>query len=171
MSNNVKITSSHRVLMVALFAAAFACYLLVEPYINSIIMAFIISLLMFPVHEWFEKKLPDHSNIASLLSCVVLTFIIVIPLLFVFAAIIQQGSVFSQNTYKWVTSGGIQDIFQHPLVVKGLDLVNEYLPFDTIEPKAIAQKVAQFATSFGSNLVSISAKILGDATNFLMDFI
>jgi len=79
MPNNVKITSSHRVLT----------------YINSIVMAFIISLLMFPVHEWFERKMPKHKNSASLLTCVVLTFIIVIPLLFVFAAIVQQGSVFS----------------------------------------------------------------------------
>ncbi|EPM6342708.1 TPA: AI-2E family transporter [Vibrio parahaemolyticus] len=170
MPNNVKITSSHRVLMIALLAAAFACYLLVEPYINSIVMAFIISLLMFPVHEWFERKMPKHKNSASLLTCVVLTFIIVIPLLFVFAAIVQQGSVFSQNTYKWVTNGGIQDIFQHPWVIKGLSIVNEYLPFDKIEPKAIAEKIGQFATTFGSNLVAISAKILGDATNFLMDF-
>ncbi|GAJ75360.1 LOW QUALITY PROTEIN: predicted permease [Vibrio sp. JCM 18905] len=171
MPNNVKITSSHRVLMVALLAAAFACYLLVEPYINSIVMAFIISLLMFPVHEWFERKIPKHPpNMAALLSCVVLTFIIVIPLLFVFAAIVQQGSVFSQNTYNWVTNGGIQDIFQHPFVIKGLAIVNEYLPFDKIEPKAIAEKIGQFATSFGSNLVAISAKILGDATNFLMNF-
>lgn len=85
-------------------------------------------------------KCQSTKNSASLLTCVVLTFIIVIPLLFVFAAIVQQGSVFSQNTYKWVTNGGIQDIFQHPWVIKGLSIVNEYLPFDKIEPKAIAEK-------------------------------
>ncbi|KOO13646.1 permease [Vibrio xuii] len=170
MSDKVKITSSHWVLIVALLAAGFACFLLVEPYINSIVMAFIISLLMFPIHEWLEKRLPNHHNITSLLSCIVLTFIVVVPLLFVFAAIVQQGSTFSQNVYQWVTNGGIQAIFEHPWVVKGLSLVNTYLPFDTIEPQEVAQKVAQFATSFGSNLVGISAKILGDATSFLMDF-
>ncbi|TFH91033.1 MULTISPECIES: AI-2E family transporter [Vibrio] len=170
MSDKVKITSSHWVLIVALLAAGFACFLLVEPYINSIVMAFIISLLMFPIHEWLEKRLPNHHNITSLLSCIVLTFIVVVPLLFVFAAIVQQGSNFSQNVYQWVTNGGIQAIFEHPWVVKGLSLVNTYLPFDTIEPQEVAQKVAQFATSFGSNLVGISAKILGDATSFLMDF-
>ncbi|CAK4071103.1 AI-2E family transporter [Vibrio sp. MarTm2] len=170
MSDKVKITSSHWVLITALLAAGFACFLLVEPYINSIVMAFIISLLMFPIHEWIEKKLPNHPNISSLLSCVVLTFIIVVPLLFVFAAIVQQGSAFSQNVYQWVTHGGIQTLFEHPWVVKGLSLVNTYLPFDTVEPQEIAQKVGQFATTFGSNLVGISAKILGDATNFLMDF-
>jgi predicted PurR-regulated permease PerM len=157
-------------LIVALLAAGFACFLLVEPYINSIVMAFIISLLMFPIHDWLEKRLPNHHNITSLLSCIVLTFIVVVPLLFVFAAIVQQGSTFSQNVYQWVTNGGIQAIFEHPWVVKGLSLVNTYLPFDTIEPQEVAQKVAQFATSFGSNLVGISAKILGDATSFLMDF-
>ncbi|RJX74463.1 AI-2E family transporter [Vibrio sinensis] len=170
MSNKVKITSSHWVLIVALLAAAYACFLLVEPYINSIVMAFIISLLMFPIHQWLEKKLPNHNNLASLLSCVILTFIIVIPLLIVFSAIVQQGSVFSQNTYNWVTHGGIQAVFEHPLVVKGLALANKYLPFDEINPQEIAQRVATLATSFGSNLVGISAKILGDATNFLVSF-
>jgi len=169
-SEKVKITSSHWVLIVALLAAGFASFLLLEPYINSIVMAFIISLLMFPIHEWIENKLPNHRNISSLISCVILTFIIVVPLLFVFGAIVQQGSTFSQNVYQWGTQGGIQTIFEHPWVIKGLSLVNTYLPFDTIKPQEIAQKVAQFATSFGSNLVGMSAKILGDATNFLMDF-
>nr|WP_216652841.1 AI-2E family transporter [Vibrio aestuarianus] len=154
----------------ALLASAIACYLLVEPYINSIVMAFIISLLMFPIHEWLERKMPKHKNTVSLISCVILTFIIVIPLLFVFAAIVQQGSLFSQNMYQWVTHGGIQTVFAHPWVVKGLSIANQYLPFDEIQPQQIAQRVGQFATSFGSNLVSISARILGDATNFLMDF-
>ncbi|MDR9828404.1 AI-2E family transporter [Vibrio sp. FNV 38] len=170
MSEKVKLTSSHRVLVVALLAAAFACYLLVEPYINSIVMAFIISLLMFPIHEWFENKLPKAPNIAALLSCIVLTFIIVIPLLFVFAAIVQQGSNFSQNAYQWVTHGGIQEMFNHPWVVKGLAFVNSYLPFDNIDPQSIAEKAAQLASTLGTNLVSLSAKILGDATNFLMAF-
>ncbi|GAA5647058.1 MULTISPECIES: AI-2E family transporter [Vibrio] len=170
MSEKVKITSSHWVLVVALVAAGIACYLLVEPYINSIVMAFIISMLMIPIHNGLEARMPNHRNIAALISCVILTFIIVIPLLFVFAAIVQQGSLFSQNLYAWVTGGGIQEIFQHPWVVKGLSVINNYLPFDAIKPQEIAQKAAQLATSLGTNLVGISAKILGDATNFLMNF-
>ncbi|EGQ8494000.1 AI-2E family transporter [Vibrio cholerae] len=170
MSEKIKLASSHRVLVVALLASALACYWLVEPYINSIIMAFIISLLMFPIHDWFEKKLPSHNNLAAFLSCVVLTVIIVIPLLFIFGAIVQQGSKFSQSLYAWVTQGGIQALFNHPWVIKGLSLANHYLPFEEISPQQIAQRIGQFATSFGSNLVSISAKILGDATSFVMHF-
>lgn len=170
MTPKIRITSSHWVLVIALLAAAFACYLLVAPYMNSIVMAFILSLLMFPIHQWFDDRLPKHRNISAILSCVVLTFIIVIPLTFVFGAIVQQGSLFAQNMYQWGTQGGIQEILTHPWVTKGLALVNKYLPFDTIDPKEIAERVGQFATTTGSSLVSFSAKVLGDATNFILDF-
>ncbi|WP_205013214.1 hypothetical protein, partial [Pseudomonas shirazica] len=90
--NKMNVTASHWVLILALLFAAFACYLLVEPYMNSIVMAFILSLLMFPIHEWIESKMPKHKNVVALLSCIVLTFIIVMPLLLVFSAIVQQGS-------------------------------------------------------------------------------
>ncbi|WP_428771371.1 AI-2E family transporter [Vibrio sp.] len=170
MPDNIKITSSHWILIIALLAAGLACYLLLEPYINSIVMAFIISLLMFPIHNWFDSRLPKSPNVSALLSCVVLTFIIVIPLLFVFGAIVQQGSSFAQDLYHWVTNGGIQTLFEHPWVVKALSLVNSYLPFEDVAPQDIAKKLAQLATSLGSNLVGISAKILGDATSFLVNF-
>lgn len=170
-SDKIKIASSHRVIVVSLLIAAAACYFLVEPYINSIVMAFILSLLMFPAHQWIEKCLPKHKNIQALLSCLLLTFIIVIPLLFVLSAIVQQGSLFSQNLFKWVTQGGIQTLLNHPWMVKAFNIINDYLPFDKISPQDVAQKVAQFATSFGSQLVSLSARLLGDATNFLMSFL
>ncbi len=169
--NKIQITSSHWVLIIALLVAGYACYQLIAPYINSIVMAFIISLLLFPLHEWIEKKLPGHPNIASLLSCTALIFIIVLPLLAVFAAIVQQGSVASQNIYHWVSGGGVQDFLQQPWIVKGVKLANEYLPFEEINPKEIAEKIGQLASAFGTNLVSISAKILGDATSFLASFL
>ena len=56
------------------------------------------------------------------------------------------------------------------MCIRDRSIINTYLPFDEIQPQEIGQKVAQFATSFGSNLVGISAKILGDATNFLLNF-
>jgi predicted PurR-regulated permease PerM len=143
---------------------------LLQPYINSIVLAFIISLLMFPLHQWVTTKLPRHKNLTSLISCTLFTVIIIIPLLAVFSAIVQQGSIASQGVYHWVTEGGMHSFFQQPFILKILSFANEYLPFDDIEPDQITQKIGQFATTFGSNLVAISAKILGDATNFLVNF-
>ncbi|WNJ96128.1 AI-2E family transporter [Vibrio ruber] len=162
--------SSHRVIVTALLVAAIACYLLIEPYINSIILAFIISLLVYPLHQRLEQKLGSYRNFASFLSCVILTFIIVLPLLLVFGAIAQQGARFSQTLYQWVTHGGVQEIFNHPWVVKAMDFANTYLPFNTIEPSEIAERVAKISSQAGTQLVGFSAKLVGDATAFIMDF-
>ncbi|EHY0932699.1 AI-2E family transporter, partial [Vibrio parahaemolyticus] len=126
MTEQVKFTSSHKILIIALIVAAIACYFLLAPYINSIVMAFVTSILLLPIHNRLESKFPNHSNTIALLSCILLTFIIVLPLLLVFGAIVQQGSLFSQNLYSWVTGNGIQDTLQHPIVSNGLRILNDY---------------------------------------------
>ncbi|WP_086981531.1 AI-2E family transporter [Vibrio aphrogenes] len=166
-----KMTATHWVLIIALLAAAYACYLLITPYLNSIIMAFIISLLLTPIHSRLSQTLPKHKNITALLSCLLLTVVIVLPLLAIFAAIVQQGAHLSQTVYAWATNGGIQELLAHPYVVKGLNLINHYLPFDHVTPQEIAQRAAKFISQFGSILVSVSAGVLGDATHFIMNFL
>ncbi|MCG7497641.1 AI-2E family transporter [Vibrio sp. Of7-15] len=170
MPNKFNITSRHWILVAALIIAIYACFKLIQPYMNSIIMAFIISLLFAPLHTRLEAKFKNRPNITALISCTILTFIIVIPLLVVFSAMIQQGSTFSKDAYGWVSEGGVQSLLAHPTVAKGLHFINEWLPFDSIDPQEVAQKVAQIASQFGTKLVGISAKVLGDATNFLVDF-
>ncbi len=170
MPEKLKVTPTHWVLILALLAAAYACYLLITPYINSIVMAFIISLLIYPAHQKLQALWPKRKNTIAFVSCLLLTFVIVIPLLTVFAAIVQQGSHFSRDVYIWATSGGIQEVLQHPMVHKGLDFINHYLPFEEINSQQLGQKVAKFISSFGSNLVALGATILGNATSFLMSF-
>nr|WP_155686803.1 AI-2E family transporter [Aliivibrio fischeri] len=162
--------SSHWVLIAALLAAGYACFLLIEPYLNPIILAFIMSLLFAPLHNKISDRLPNSPNSAAILSCMALTFIIAIPLFFVFIAIVQQGATFSKDAYHWVIDGGIQTLFQHPFVAKVLSFINKYLPFDAIDPAEVTQKVAQLASEIGTRIVGMSAQIVGDVTNVLMNF-
>ncbi|MEI8634236.1 AI-2E family transporter [Vibrio sp. PP-XX7] len=170
MSDKIKMSSSHWVILVALLLAATTCYFLIAPYINAIVIAFIISLLIFPIHEQIESRLTSNKNVASFLSCLILTFIIVIPLLFVFVAIVQQGAHFSQNSvsvgHAWWRARNIKS----SLGCKILAFINTYLPVDKVEPAKVAQKIGQLVSQFGTQIVGISARVLGDATAFIMHF-
>ena len=170
MSHFNKLNSSHWVLIAALLAAGYACFLLIQPYLNPIILAFIMSLLFAPLHNKISEKLPNSPNSAAILSCTALTFIIAIPLFFVFVAIVQQGATFSKDAYHWVTEGGVQTLFDHPIVAQILAFINKHLPFDAIDPAEITQKVAQLASQVGTKVVGVSAQILGDVTNVLVNF-
>ncbi|RWX54225.1 AI-2E family transporter [Photobacterium chitinilyticum] len=165
-----KAESRHWLLMAALALSAYASYRLIEPYLGSIVMAFIISLLYYPLHARIEAKIPRQPNSAAMVSCTLLTFIIVIPVLIVFSSIIHQGSTFSKESYGWLTSGGAKEVLSHPLTVKVLSLIDQYSPFEPLDAQAVVQKVAAAASQFGAQLLNISAKLLGDATNFVISF-
>ncbi|PSW19029.1 AI-2E family transporter [Photobacterium sanctipauli] len=165
-----RVESRHWLLIAALAIAIYASYTLLQPYLGSIVMAFIISLLYYPLHCKIEQKMPKSPNAASVISCTILTFMIVIPLLVVFSSIIHQGTTFSKDSYVWLTSGGVQEVLSHPYVVKLFALIEKYSPFEPLDTQAIVQKVATAASKFGAQLLNVSAKFLGDATNFVINF-
>ncbi|BAX51910.1 putative inner membrane protein [Photobacterium damselae subsp. piscicida] len=171
MSQPFKVESRHWMLVVALIIAGYASYRIIEPYLGPIIMAVIISLLCHPMHEKIRGKMPGSPNIASLLSCTLLTFIIMIPMLVVFSSIVHQGTTFSKESYTWLTDGGAKELFAHPYVQKSFALIDKYSPFKSIDPQEVLQKIASIASQLGSTLLNVSTKLLGDVTNFLMSFI
>lgn len=170
-SQPFKVESRHWMLVVALVIAGYASYRIIEPYLGPIIMAVIISLLCHPMHEKIRGKMPGSPNIASLLSCTLLTFIIMIPMLVVFSSIVHQGTTFSKESYTWLTDGGAKELFAHPYVQKSFALIDKYSPFKSIDPQEVLQKIASIASQLGSTLLNVSTKLLGDVTNFLMSFI
>ena len=170
MSKSFKIESRHWMLIAALALATYASYQLIQPYIGPIVMAFIISLLYYPLHCRMTNWMPRSPNMSAVLSCTLLTFMIMIPLLVVFSSIIHQGTTFSKESYTWLTQGGVETVLSHPYVVKLFALIEKYSPFEPLNTQAVIQKVATMASKFGAQLLNVSAKILGDATNFLINF-
>ncbi|USH02047.1 AI-2E family transporter [Grimontia kaedaensis] len=161
----------HWTLIGALLLAAYACYMLIAPYIGSIVLAFIVSLLFFPLHEKIENKLPSHPNVAAALSCTLLTVIIIIPMIFVAAAILSQGVTFFTGAYEWLTQGGAKEILAAPIVKTGLALVDKWLPTDSINPQELVAKAASTLSSMSSQMLGMSSKILGDVTGVFVNFL
>ncbi len=171
MASSFKFETKHFTLIAALGFAAYACYLLIAPYLGSIVLAFIVSLLFLPMHERIEKRFTYHPNLAATLSCILLTVIIIIPTIFVSIAILQQGMTAVGNTYNWVTQGGAQEILSAPLVQTALEKIDTYLPFDSINQQDILAKAATTASDISTEMFGLSSKILGDVTGILINFL
>lgn len=171
MKPSFKAEPRHWTLIAALAIAAYACYVLIAPYLGSIVLAFIVSLLFFPVHDKIDKKLKSYPNLAAALSCILLTVIIIIPLLFVATAILHQGITFFTGAYEWLTSGGAKEITSIPLVEMAIKTLNKWLPFDSINPQELISKAASSVSSLSSNMIGISSQFLGDLTGILVNFL
>lgn len=171
MSNKFAIDPRHYILIAALLLALYGSYLLVAPYVGAVVLAFVLSLLCFPVHQWIENKLPGKPNLAAAISCVLLVVIILVPAAFVIGAILQQGINFTKQSYIWLNGGGAEQVLQHPYVMQVQARLSDLLPGESFTSASVIAKMTEFASGFSRELLDISTKLVGDITGVIFGFI
>ncbi|WP_213995719.1 AI-2E family transporter [Arsukibacterium sp.] len=170
MSNQVKIEPGHWVLIIFLLLALYASYLLIAPYIGPVVLAFVLSLLCFPVHQWIVRKFPDKPNLASTLTCSLLVVVILVPAALVVMAIVQQSVTFAKQSYQWVEDGGAEKLLQQPFIKNGIDRLNDFLPNSDFSIDGIIDKFTDFASGFSKEMLDVSTKVVGDVTGMIISF-
>lgn len=158
-------------LIVALFIAIYASYKLIVPYIGPLVLAFILSLLCYPVHVRIKNRMKNYPNLAAGISCTLLTGVILIPAALVILAMIHQGATFAQDSYTWLSQDGARQITQHPYTQRALELINEWVPGQSIATKDIIENVSAFSADFGKVLVNASTAFLGNISLVAFNFV
>lgn len=171
MTGKFKTESRHYVLIGALLLALYGSYLLVAPYVGAIVLAFVLSLLCFPLHQYIEQKIPGRPNLVASLSCLLLVVVILVPASLVFMAIVQQAIAFTKQSYQWLNAGGAEQLSQHSVVQRVLEQVNQLLPTEQISGERIVQQLTELASGFGKELLDLSTKVVGDVTGLIFGFI
>ena len=133
----------HWILVIALLLALYSSYLLVAPYVGAIVLAFVLSLLCFPVHQYIEQKIPGRPNLVAIISCALLVVVILVPASLVFMAIVKQGVMFTKQSYQWLDGGGAEQLLQHPFLQSALEKINQVLPTEQISAASIVQKLTE----------------------------
>ena len=171
MSNHVKIEPGHWVLIIFLLLALYASYLLIAPFIGPVVLAFVLSLLCFPVHQKIVRKLPDKPNLASTITCALLVVVILVPATVVLMAIVQQSVMFAKQSYQWVEDGKAETLLQQPFIKNGIERINEFLPVGDFSIRDIIDRLTEFASGFSRELLDLSTKVVGDVTGIIVSFI
>ena len=154
-------------LVAMLLVAVYACYVLISPYLEPIIIAVLFGLMIAPLHRKLADLLKGRENLAAVLSCILLTFVIVLPALGVIAGIIRQGISYSLDVKSWADAGGIEVALAQPWVGHIKEQLALLLPSDFLENDKIRQQIMAQASSVGKWFVSASTGILGSVTQFV----
>ncbi|WP_019675776.1 AI-2E family transporter [Arsukibacterium perlucidum] len=170
MSNQVKIEPGHWVLIVFLLLALYASYLLIAPFIGPVVLAFVLSLLCFPVHQRVARKFPNKPNLASTITCSLLVVVILVPAALVLMAIVQQSIAFAKQSYQWVEDGGAGELLQQPFIKNSVERLNDFLPVADFSIGGIIDRLTEFALGFSTELLDISTTVLGDVTGIIVSF-
>lgn len=156
------------VLLLCLGLAVYACYLLIQPYMEPVLLALILGMMIYPLHETFQQRLGNRPNLAATLSCCLLTLVILLPALLVLLAILQQGITYSISVKAWAAEGGVQQLLANPWIIKIKTLINQVVPADSTHIADFSEQLMGTASTMGKTLVNASTGLVGSITHFIV---
>jgi len=169
--------NAHYFLFLLLIVVLIGCYNIIKPYLHTIILAMILAVIFTPVNKKLERLLKGRKNTAAALSCLLLTMVVVLPVLFMLLAIIQQGIDSFDAIYTWVESGKYHALSSHPLVTgvvawgQGvLPDIERYFPDFNLKDLRIDQAILNMTRTIGKTLLNQGGYLAGSLTSFVGKF-
>lgn len=172
-----RLNQSHYFLLFLLFVGIFGCYKILKPYLNPLILALILSTLLYPVNRQIERLVKGRKGLAAFLSCVLLTLLVILPLVFITIVLIQQGIQSATAISAWVAAEKYNDVLNHPWAQQIVALserytvdIQKFFPNFQLENLQLNKILLSISSSLGKTLLSQSGTLVGNLTTLIGQF-
>ncbi len=142
----------------------------VWPFADPLIMGAVMATLFYPTQRWILRKLPGKRNLAALITVLLITLVIVIPVLVFLAALISQGMEMATRVSDWLGHVDLARLQENPRIAQLLAGMRRYLPFVHLEGEELRTQLVAASTGLGQALLKSGTSILGNAVDFVVDF-
>ena len=158
-------------LYAALVLALYLAYLLLSPFLHTLIIAIVLTILFYPLHLRLLKTLKNRfPSLAAICTCIIIVLGVLVPLALLAVSMAQQGVLLFNNIVTWVKAGGFTDLSHMAVLGKLQPLLEKYLPYVDVDKLDIQGSVVQFSKSMGEVLLRNLTSIIGNVTSLLIQF-
>jgi len=169
--------NAHYFLFLLIIVVLVGCYNIIRPYLHTIILAMILAVIFSPVNKKLETLLKGRKNTAAAFSCILLTLVVVLPVLFMLLAIIQQGIDSFEAIYTWVETGKYHALSSHPLVTRLVDWgqgvlpdIERFFPDFNVQALRFDEAILNVTRTIGKALLNQGGSLAGSLTSFVGKF-
>ena len=150
-------------LIFLLIGILISCYLIFQPFLVEILVATILVTIFYRPFEWLVAKFKGKRSIASLVMCILIALLVIIPIsnFIIFAA--QESVEAYERISKFLETESLDELFQKPFL-RG---VYEYIA----SSDQIKDVLLQAATKLNNWLVSGAGSVIVGTTNFLISLV
>ncbi|MDX1735140.1 MAG: AI-2E family transporter, partial [Halioglobus sp.] len=166
-----KLGANRIVLLAFLCIALYACYVLVKPFLEPILLAIIVGMLAYPVHARVVTAMRGRQSLAALFSCLAVMMIILLPTLALLAAVLDQGITYTIAVKEWATPDNMRNFMARPWVASVYAWLVDVLPEGALELENIRTRALSLASTMGGKFAATSTVMLGSVTNFILMFV
>ncbi len=160
-----------------LFLVVWGCYNIIHPYLHTIILAGILGTLFSPLEQKITKLVGGRKNLAALLSCLILTLVVVIPLVLIGISLIRQGVHSFSAISEWIRAGNYNQIFEMPLAAQiiaftdqHMEYIRKVFPGMEFTSLKVQESALRLTSTIGQSLVNQSRYIVGNFAAMVGNF-
>jgi predicted PurR-regulated permease PerM len=157
-------------LLVLLFFSLYLAFLILRPFLHTIILAIVLASLFHPLQVWLVRLYRGRRNAAALTVVVAITFLIIIPVFFFISALVSQGLESINRISEWISAGNIQKILAHPKIMAYTAWIREHLKVSEVTQVDLQAHLLQLSRTIGQFLLSRGAGLMRDIASTVFHF-
>ncbi len=161
--------SSRTLLNWVMFGLYFA-YLLLQPFLNTLILAVVFAAICHPLYSRLLPRLRGNQSLTALAISFCVVILVIIPLTLFIIGLIPQMRQSVTAVILWVDSTQLNEVFN-----AHLDPVFAWLqshaPFLDITAEGVKADLIVASRRLGQSLIGLSTNLAGQILNFLLHFL
>jgi predicted PurR-regulated permease PerM len=157
-------------LLVVLAVSLYMAYLILFPFIDTLILAIVLATIFNPLQVYLERRLEGRKNLAALIIVLIITFVIAIPVFVFTSTLVAQGLDTVNRTNDWVRAGKLQQLVQDPRINEYLAKLQERFPFLEVSKTDISDALLYLSKGIGQFLLGKVSSILGNVASLVAHF-
>lgn len=157
-------------LLVVLFFSLYLSYLILQPFLDTLILAIVVASLFYPLQVYFTRRFNGRNTAAALLIVFLLTFAVAIPVFLFISALVSQGLDSLNQINEWLRGGNLQKLTQDPRVLSYAAWLQERFPVLELQKLDLPAHLLQLSKALGQFLLSKGATLLGNVATLVTHF-
>jgi predicted PurR-regulated permease PerM len=169
--DKARLIKNYRVfLLIIVGVSLYLSYLILFPFIHTVILAIILASLFNPLQIYLERLLKGRKNLAALIIILIITFVIAIPVFVFTSTLVAQGLDTVNKTNDWIKAGKLQQLIQDPRINEFLARCEEKFSFLQISKMDFSNDLLSASKEIGQFLLGKVAVILGNVASLVAQF-
>lgn len=157
-------------LLVVLFFSLYLSYLILLPFVHTLIIAIVMSSVFSPLQTWLVRIFRGRKTAAAAATVFVITFAVAVPVFFFISALVSQGLDSINDINEWIRAGNLQKIAEHPKIVAYSNWLHERFPALELEKMDVGKNLLELSKGLGQFLLSKGATLAGNVVSLLTQF-
>ncbi|MFA7685432.1 MAG: AI-2E family transporter [Candidatus Gracilibacteria bacterium] len=158
-------------LILCLMVSMYFLFGVIAPFITVIAIAAVMVVTFYPVFKKFEKWFKGRSSLASIVTCLIVIFVIILPIAVFILMMASEGVTAYEAIKMKVESGFFDKYLQWSQGGVFFDLKNQIDPIISLESLDIKQSIVGAAQNVSGFLVSQTTNLIKSLSEILLSLV